>query len=689
VLGADRVQLAVRFAIAAALLARLAGLGRTWLPTAGVLGLLLVGLALVPMLRRRAMEHGGWRGTLDAIRRRYFALGLFALAALALVVRLTAIGADLGHHPPDIDEFRLADNIKHFFLTGEVVHTTVEHYPGLVFWMLSGASLIAYLHGLMAGVFGSVRAMPVEDFILAGRMANAFVAAGTVGFTGLIGRRLGGAAAGLLAAGLVAVVPLSIQTTTQIRNDPGQVLLVMAAVWSSLALCDSGRLRWSVIAGSCAGLATGVKYTSVFALVPTIIAALAVPREHRARSVGWALLAFAIALAASNHFLWLDFSNFVRQLSDQVGITGGKHWAATDNPAAFHAFVLTRFGPGLILLLLAAAWGAIVLARGRAEAWVFWAFPLLYSWFTTSRPAQLPRWVYPLLPFVTIAGACGLVLAIGAVRYWPRAASSTRGKAVRTVAAVSLAAVAVAAPLWASLITYSGRLTSSTTGVLEGWLRQAIPAGDAVLLENGWLDLRGAPFTVLRVPDLSQVLRSDSYALSSADWIVVPETHFAYPALRRLTLVQHVDAQPRSLGGHMGYDYRVYAAPRLPPVTEFELQLDASAATPALSPEWAAADGGRGRRLPRGGARLYVPPMTRDRIAVTVDLADAGRSTDPLPVLVELDGHVVPVSDVPDAQGFRRLTGTLQMRSPARAMVVRLTPLARTSRIRVVRMRLE
>jgi hypothetical protein len=683
------VQLAVRFAIAAALLARLGGLGRTWLPTAGVLGVLLVGLALLPLLRRRAIENGGWRGTLDAIRRRYFALGLFALAALALIVRLTAIGADLGHHPPDIDEFRLADNIKHFFLTGEVLHTTVEHYPGLVFWLFTGASLIAYLHGLMTGVFGSVRAMPVEQFILAGRVANAFVAAGTVGFTGLVGRRLGGAAAGLLAAGLVAVVPLSIQTTTQIRNDPGQVLLVMAAVWSSLALCDSGRLRWSVIAGSCAGLATGVKYTSVFALVPAVVAALAVPREHRARCAGWAMLAFAVALAASNHFLWLDFSNFVRQLSDQVGITGGKHWAATDNPAAFHAFVLARFGPGLMLLLLAVVWGALVLARGRTEAWVFWAFPLLYSWFTTSRPAQLPRWVYPLLPFVTIAGACGLVLVIGAVRYWPRAPSSTRGKAVRMIAAVSLSAVAVAAPLWASLITYSGRLTSSTTGVLEAWLRQTIPAGDAVLLEEGWLDLRGAPFTVVRVPDLSQVLRSDSYALSSADWIVVPETRFAYPALQRLTLIEQVEAQPRSLGGHMGYDYRVYAAPRLPPVTEFELQLDAQGAAPALGPEWAAGDGNRGRRLPRGGARLFVPPMTRDRISVTVDLADAGRSTDPLPVSIELAGRMVRLSDVPEAEGLRRLTGALQMPSPARAIVVRLTPLARTSRIRVVRMRLE
>jgi 4-amino-4-deoxy-L-arabinose transferase-like glycosyltransferase len=683
------VELIARAAVAAALFARLAGLGRGWLPPAGALGAVLIGLELVWLLRQHVLAGGGWRTALQSVRRNRFALVLAVLCGLSLVVRLTSIGADLGHHPMDIDEFRLANNIRHFFVTGEVLHTTVEHYPGIVFWMLTGASLFAYLQGLLAGVFGSVGSMPVEHFILAGRVANAFVATGTVTFTGLIGRRLGGAGAGLLAALLVGVVPLAIQTTTQMRNDPGQVLLVLAAVWSSLALHDSERRRWAIAAGACAGLATGVKYTSVFALAPPVIAALSVPREHRARCLGWTVLAFGGALAASNHFLWLDFSNFVRQLSDQVGITGGKHWAATDNPAAFHAFVLARFGPGLVLLLLAGAWGALVLARGRGEAWVFWAFPLLYSWFTTSRPAQLPRWVYPLLPFVATAGACGLVHAICLMRRWHRWSSMRNGGAMRTAAATVLVAIAVAAPLWASLVTYSGRLSSSTTGVLEAWLRRKIPAGEAVLVEDGWLDLRGSAFTVVRVPDLGKVLHQDGYALSAADWIVVPETRFANTTLRGLRLVQQVDAQPQTFGGHMGYDYRVYAAPDLAPVGKFELRLDAPDASAALGNGWPDHDGKPGRRLPRTGATVYAPPISHANASLTVEIAGAGASSDPLPVAVEFAGRAISVADGVAEPGLRRLSGVVSVPATGRAIAVRLIPVARNSRIRVMRMRLE
>ncbi len=681
--------LALRLVIAAVLFVRLAGIGRGWLPTAGALGLLLVGLELVRLFRDRVLAREGWRGALRCVRRSRFAVALFALAVLSLVVRLTNIGADLGHHPPDIDEFRLADNLKHFFATGEVLHTTVEHYPGLVFWMLTGASLIAYLQGLIAGAFGSVGEMPVERFILAGRIANAFVAAGTVGLTGLIGRRMGGARAGLLAAALVAVVPLAIQTTTQMRNDPGQVLLVLGTVWASLFLRDSGRPRWAVVAGACAGLATGVKYTSVFALVPPIVAGLALPRPQRVHGAGVTVSAFALALAASNHFLWLDFSNFVRQLSDQVGITGGKHWAATDNPAAFHAFVLARFGPGLVLLVLAGAWGAFVLARGRVDAWLFWAFPLIYSWFTTSRPAQLPRWVYPLLPFVTIAGASGLLGAIGIVRRWPSWESVRLGRALRAAAIVALATLALAAPFWASLTTYSGRLTSSTTGVLEVWLRERIPARDAVMVENGWLDLRDARFTVIRVPDLARALRPGSYAMAAADWIVVPETHFANPTLRELRLVERVDARPHVLGGHAGYDYRVYAAPKLAPVGAFDLQFDAPDADRALGPEWEATSRGTGRSLPRGGGRVYLPPMTAGSVMLTIELAGAGRATDSKVVSMDVDGRPVVLADGEGGPEVRRLMGLVERPSATRAMIARIVPMSRDSRIRVLRMRLQ
>jgi hypothetical protein len=249
--------------------------------------------------------------------------------------------------------------------------------------------------------------------------------------------------------------------------------------------------------------------------------------------------------------------------------------------------------------------------------------------------------------------------------------------------------LALAGPTWASLTTYAARLTSSTTGVLEAWMRDRIPARDVVLLENGWLDLRGAPFTVVRVPDLAYVLRPGSYAMAAADWIVVPETHFANPVLHGLRLIERVNAQPQTLGGHAGYDYRVYAAPKLAPVAAFDLRPDAPDAAPALGQEWAATDRGPGRRVPRTGGRVYLPPMASDRVTVTIDLDNAGRSPIVVPVALDVDGRPVALVAAAGGPDVRRLTGLVEQPSVGRGMIARVTPVARDSRIRMVRMRLE
>ena len=90
------------------------------------------------------------------VRAHDFSIGLGLVVLLALIVRLPGLWSDLGHVPIDIDENRLASNVRHFFATGELRHETVEHYPGAVFWLFAAGSLLGYLRGLTAA-WGSVR----------------------------------------------------------------------------------------------------------------------------------------------------------------------------------------------------------------------------------------------------------------------------------------------------------------------------------------------------------------------------------------------------------------------------------------------------------------------------------------------------------------------------------------------------
>ena len=84
------------------------------------------------------------------------------LAVLGVSLRLTGIGVDLGHIPPNIDENRLTRSVLFFLRTGEIDHSTVEHYPGVLFWLLTRGFLATYLAGIVSGTATRLGDMPVE-----------------------------------------------------------------------------------------------------------------------------------------------------------------------------------------------------------------------------------------------------------------------------------------------------------------------------------------------------------------------------------------------------------------------------------------------------------------------------------------------------------------------------------------------
>src|SRR5262245_41736302 len=113
----------LRALIAAVLLLRLAGVWREHLPGTATL-LILLATAHVAGIAARRWRARSWR---DLVRGHAFALGLVAVCVLAASVRLPGFAGDLGHTPLDIDEHRFAASVKHYFVTGELLHDTVEH----------------------------------------------------------------------------------------------------------------------------------------------------------------------------------------------------------------------------------------------------------------------------------------------------------------------------------------------------------------------------------------------------------------------------------------------------------------------------------------------------------------------------------------------------------------------------------
>jgi Dolichyl-phosphate-mannose-protein mannosyltransferase len=551
--------------------------------------------------------------------------------------------------------------------------------------------------------------VPFELFVLSGRVTNVMLGAGTIALTGFLGKKLGGQRSGLVAALIVAVSPLSVEISGQLRNEAAQVFFIVAAAWAAVMLAGLSpksppagtgppqvRDSWlAALAGGLAGAATAVKYTAVFALLPALLAATSVtfaedsrgvrPRARAWRLPGLVLLGFLAVLATTNHFVWADFPNFIRQLTAEATHSGAaRHWAAAKDPLWVYSKILGRQGPGWALLVLAAGYAIWGLGTGRIAPLVLLAFPLPYIWFMSQRPAQFPRWVYPVAPFVAVAGAAALWGVVDRARWW---SFGTGRASVRPppwlIGALVLAALTQ--PLWRGAVLLSRSTTTPTYGLVEAWLRDHAADGDRVLLEAGWLDLKGTALRLNRVPRLAAMLNGGIYPLYYNDWIVVPERDMRRRELERLRLAASFKADG-SFRGNIGFDFAVYATPRVLPIRDaVDFALDQDEARKYLGKEWPMPEpGSLGRRLPGGGARVYIPPLgyAARRIDIEVEFADrpaavtAPADSQLASIAVALEDEAVPVEEVP-SDGPRTFWVSAAIRErvlPARIVAVRLTP---------------
>ncbi len=251
----------------------------------------------------------------------------------------------------------------------------------------------------------------------------------------------------------------------------------------------------------------------------------------------------------------------MHQVAEQYAFTGRDHRWSTDEPEWFYVMTLVTAGLGWPMLLLATAFTVYALATRKPKLWMFVSFPLIYMWFMTRRELQVARWVFPLVPFVAVAGSAALAECLARVPALLPSGSTphVRIRLGRLTAAVAMVAV-LWQPLWAGAVSFSRRVTRPTHELAEAWIRDNAKPGTVVLLERAWLDLSHTPVVTRRVANLSAVLDGRIDQLDGCDWIVVPEPVFGHRTLRQFGFLQKFYAD-RSFGGNLGLDFEVYALP--------------------------------------------------------------------------------------------------------------------------------
>lgn len=151
----------------------------------------------------------------------------------------------------------------------------------------------------------------------AARLLTALVDVGTVAVTFLVGRRLYGSAAGLLAAAFLALNVMHIQLAHFFTSDPYLTFFVLATLFFLLLVVrsDGNSRRRGIYLGLAAvfaGLSVGSKFSAVLIVLPVIIAVWLGWHERRwqfrAGLMGTAMIGIVLSFAVTNPFAILDFS---------------------------------------------------------------------------------------------------------------------------------------------------------------------------------------------------------------------------------------------------------------------------------------------------------------------------------------------------------------------------------------------
>ena len=260
----------------------------------------------------------------------------------------------------------------------------------------------------------------------------------------LVGRRFG-RLAGLVAALVLAVSPISVATARNNTVDSLLVLVILFAVASTLRWGDTGRARWLILAMVLVGVGFNVKMLEAYLVLPALgLAVLVDQRWSLQRRVGhlafavvplllvsfsWALIVDAIP-AASRPFVGGSAANSVVDLALNYNgierLAGGQSFPNLGRVGPLRLFDPSLSGQiswWLVLGLLGLAVAVVELRRRPARRRFLVPLALWSGWFATAAAFfSVARFWHPhyLVMFAPAVAALAGAGCAALLRAWRR-----------------------------------------------------------------------------------------------------------------------------------------------------------------------------------------------------------------------------------------------------------------------------
>jgi 4-amino-4-deoxy-L-arabinose transferase-like glycosyltransferase len=423
------------------------------------------------------MNKSEWREPADLNSSR---LGLVLALLAAALLRFWALPQGMPCCP-GADEPEVMERAVRMMKTGSF-NPGFFDYPSLYMYVQAAVAVCRFMMGAMRGLWHGLAQAPTEEFYVWGRAVTAIVGTATVWIVYRAGMRWGSRTA-LLAAVMIAVMPLHVRESHYVLTDVPATFLVMLTLLLSLRAHERSTAWAFALAGAAAGLAGATKYNGVLAVLMPLLACVTTPAARPSRAVAmlWILGGMLAAFFLAAPYTIIDLRNFLNQFARLAS----EYRAPAITPEPIWQIYLKHlrnalYTPGLVIVI-----GGIVLGVWRTfkgPERIKWAlvtmFPLVYFRFISSQNLFYGRYLLPLLPFLSILAAAAVVWCVG----WLRQTGLPRP--LRNIATIAITLAAIAPPAYVAIQYDADAAKVWTTQQAYEWIRRDLTPGTNIRLEG-------------------------------------------------------------------------------------------------------------------------------------------------------------------------------------------------------------
>jgi 4-amino-4-deoxy-L-arabinose transferase-like glycosyltransferase len=454
-----------------------------------------------------------WREASDL---RMSRVGLAAVLATAAILRFWALGHGIPHSV-QVDEPEIVERAFNMMRSGSLNPRGFFDYPGLYLYVQFVVSCARFIYGAIGGEWTSLAAASTPSFYLWGRAVSACFGVATVFLVFQIGLRWGGRH-GLLAAAIMAVMPLHVRYSHYVLTDAPLTFFVTLTLLLSLIAHERNRAWVFAMAGVAAGLAAATKYNGGLALVMPLVACwMTVPaRPSRTINalaiVGGAMVGFIVAAP----YTILDLPGFLNAFA-RLSSEYRRGVPPAEPPWSVYLKHL-RMNLGLPALLMALAGAIMGLVRvvrgpGRIRWAVLLVFPLLYFWLISHQQIVFGRYLLPLVPMLCVLAAAAVISGVSLLRRYeiPRAP--------RSALIVALTVLALLPPALTAIAWTRDASRDWTSELAYNWAVANLPEGSRIVMESRELLLPPDRFESRNVSQI-RMRKYEEYVADGVDYLI-------------------------------------------------------------------------------------------------------------------------------------------------------------------------